>query len=313
MNWIKNISKKIKPKISNLFKKKSLAPDDFWASCPSCSSVIDRNDIKNNFYCCTKCNEPQQIFPRQRFEMLFDNGEYTELKSPKVSSDPLQWSDTKKYSDKVKAARKKFDQDNAAVVAAGSINSLPVVSYCLNQKFLGGSVGLEEGAAFVFACEEAIRTRSSLIAFPSTGGQKMQLSIFGLMMMPQSIIALQELEKEKLPVIIMAVSPVSGGVTASWVYGPSVFLFAESERTKIMFAGPRVIEKTISEQLPPDFQTAGLLLKKGFVDRIIPRKKHREEFSNLISILLHKQINKEDSLSDAQRQDTIHTKSTLSA
>ena len=124
MNWIKNISKKIKPKISNLFKKKSLAPDDFWASCPSCSSVIDRNDIKNNFYCCTKCNEPQQIFPRQRFEMLFDNGEYTELKSPKVSSDPLQWSDTKKYSDKVKAARKIFDQDNAAVVAAGSINSL---------------------------------------------------------------------------------------------------------------------------------------------------------------------------------------------
>ena len=106
MNWIKNISKKIKPKISNLFKKKSLAPDDFWSSCPSCSSVIDRNDIKNNFYCCTKCNEPQQIFPRQRFGMLFDNGEYTELKPPKVSSDPLQWSDTKKYSDKVKAARK---------------------------------------------------------------------------------------------------------------------------------------------------------------------------------------------------------------
>ena len=103
--------------------------------------------------------------------MLFDNGEYTELKPPKVSSDLLQMSDTKKYSDKG-AARKKFDQDNAAVVAAGSINSLPVVSYCLNQKFLGGSVGLEEGAAFVFACEEAIRTRSSLIAFPSTGGQK---------------------------------------------------------------------------------------------------------------------------------------------
>ena len=104
----------------------------------------------------------------------------------------------------------------------------------MNQKFLGGSVGLEEGAAFVFACEEAVRTRSSLIAFPSTGGQKMQHSIFGLMMMPQSIIALQELEKEKLPVIIMAVSPVSGGVTASWVYGPSVFLFAESESTKIL-------------------------------------------------------------------------------
>jgi acetyl-CoA carboxylase carboxyl transferase subunit beta len=133
------------------------------------------------------------------------------------------------------------------------------------------------------------------------------------MQMPKSIIGLQMLEEKGLPVIIMATSPVAGGVTASWFYGPSVFVFAESENTKIMFAGPGVIKRTIGEDLPSGFQTAGYLLKKGFVDRIIHRKNHREELSNLLSILLNLEIKKAEDTTDAAEQNTVSPQQIISA
>ena len=247
MNWIKDLTKKLKPKLENLFNKKSTLPDNLWTNCASCSNIIYREDIENNLYCCTNCQEPQQILPRKRFEILFDEGTYEELETPRLSSDPLNWSDISSYKDKVKKARKKFNQRHAALVAVGSINKMQAVVYCMNQKFLGGSVGIEEGEAFVFACKYAVEHNLPFIAFPQTGGQKMQHSAFALMQMPKSIIGLQMLEEKGLPVIIMATSPVAGGVTASWFYGPSVFVFAESENTKIMFAGPGVIMRTIGE------------------------------------------------------------------
>ena len=313
MNWIKDLTKKLKPKLENLFNKKSTLPDNLWTNCASCSNIIYREDIENNLYCCTNCQEPQQILPRKRFEILFDEGTYEELETPKLSSDPLNWSDISSYKDKVKKARKKFNQRHAALVAVGSINKMQAVVYCMNQKFLGGSVGIEEGEAFVFACKYAVEHNLPFIAFPQTGGQKMQHSAFALMQMPKSIIGLQMLEEKGLPAIIMATSPVAGGVTASWFYGPSVFVFAESENTKIMFAGPGVIKRTIGEDLPNGFQTAGYLLKKGFVDRIIHRKNHREELSNLLSILLNLEIKKAEDTTDAAEQNTVSPQQIISA
>ena len=213
----------------------------------------------------------------------------------------------------MKSARKKFNQRHAALVATGSIKGIKAVVYCMNQKFLGGSVGIEEGEAFVFACKYATEHNIPFIAFPQTGGQKMQHSAYALMQMPKSIIGLQMLEEKGIPAIIMATSPVAGGVTASWFYGPSVFVFAESELTKIMFAGPNVIKRTIGEDLPEGFQTAGYLLEKGFVDRIIHRKNHREELHNLLSILLNLKIEKAENTLDASDQNTISSQQTLSA
>jgi acetyl-CoA carboxylase carboxyl transferase subunit beta len=143
MNWIKDLTKKLKPKLENLFNKKSTLPDNLWTNCASCSNIIYREDIENNLYCCTNCQEPQQILPRKRFEILFDEGTYEELETPRLSSDPLNWSDISSYKDKVKKARKKFNQRHAALVAVGSINKMRAVVYCMNQKFLGGSVGIE--------------------------------------------------------------------------------------------------------------------------------------------------------------------------
>jgi acetyl-CoA carboxylase carboxyl transferase subunit beta len=313
MNWITDIAAKIKPKLDNLFKKKSIVPDNLWTNCASCSTVIYREDIEKNLYCCTSCQEPQQILPRQRFEILFDEGKFEEIPTPQLSSDPLKWNDITPYKDKVKSARKKFNQRHAALVATGSIKGIKTIVYCMNQKFLGGSVGIEEGEAFVFACKYAAEHKIPFIAFPQTGGQKMQHSAYALMQMPKSIIGLQMLEEKGIPAIIMATSPVAGGVTASWFYGPSVFVFAESELTKIMFAGPNVIKRTIGEDLPEGFQTAGYLLEKGFVDRIIHRKNHREELHNLLSILLNLKIEKAENTLDASDQNTISSQQTLSA
>ena len=313
MNWITDIAAKIKPKLDNLFKKKSIIPENLWTNCASCSTVIYREDIEKNLYCCTNCQEPQQILPRQRFEILFDEGKFEEIETPKLSSDPLNWSDINPYKDKVKSARKKFNQRHAALVAIGSIKGLESVVYCMNQKFLGGSVGIEEGEAFVFACKYAVEHNIPFIAFPQTGGQKMQHSAYALMQMPKSIIGLQMLEEKGIPAIIMASSPVAGGVTASWFYGPSVFVFAESELTKIMFAGPNVIKRTIGEDLPEGFQTAGYLLEKGFVDRIIHRKNHREELYNLLSILLNLKIEKAENIIDAPDENTVSSQQTISA
>ncbi len=313
MNWITSITKKLKPKLDNLFGKKSNIPDNLWTSCASCSNIIYKEDIENNLYCCTNCQEPQQILPRQRFEIVFDEGTCEELETPKLSSDPLNWKDITSYKEKVKAARNKFNQRHAALVATGNINGIKTIVYCMNQKFLGGSVGIEEGEAFVFACKYAVEHNLPFVAFPQTGGQKMQHSAYALMQMPKSIIGLQMLEEKGIPAIIMATSPVAGGVTASWFYGPSVFVFAESENTKIMFAGPNVIKRTIGEDLPDGFQTAGYLLKKGFVDRIIHRKNHREELSNLLSILLNLKITKAENLTDAADEDSISTQQIISA
>ena len=313
MNWITDIAAKIKPKLDNLFKKKSIVPDNLWTNCASCSTVIYRENIEKNLYCCTSCQEPQQILPRQRFEILFDEGKFEEIPTPQLSSDPLKWNDITPYKDKVKSARKKFNQRHAALVATGSIKGIKTIVYCMNQKFLGGSVGIEEGEAFVFACKYAAEHKIPFIAFPQTGGQKMQHSAYALMQMPKSIIGLQMLEEKGIPAIIMATSPVAGGVTASWFYGPSVFVFAESELTKIMFAGPNVIKRTIGEDLPEGFQTAGYLLEKGFVDRIIHRKNHREELHNLLSILLNLKIEKAENTLDASDQNTISSQQTLSA
>lgn len=313
MSWIEKISKKLKPKLDNLFRTKSSIPDNLWTNCAACSDIIYKEDIENNLYCCTKCQEPQQILPRQRFEILFDEGTFEELETPRLSSDPLHWKDITPYKDKVKAARQKFNQRHAALVATGNIKNIKTVVYCMNQKFLGGSVGIEEGEAFVFACKYAVEQNIPFIAFPQTGGQKMQHSAYALMQMPKSIIGLQMLEEKGIPAIIMATSPVAGGVTASWFYGPSVFVFAESEHTKIMFAGPNVIKRTIGEDLPDGFQTAGYLLKKGFVDRIIHRKNHREELSNLLSILLNLKNTQATSSLDATDENPISSQQTLSA
>ena len=313
MNWIEKISKKLKPKLDNLFRTKSSIPDNLWTNCAACSDIIYKEDIENNLYCCTKCQEPQQILPRQRFEIIFDEGTFEELETPRLSSDPLHWKDITPYKDKVKAARQKFNQRHAALVATGNIKNIKTVVYCMNQKFLGGSVGIEEGEAFVFACKYAVEQNIPFIAFPQTGGQKMQHSAYALMQMPKSIIGLQMLEEKGIPAIIMATSPVAGGVTASWFYGPSVFVFAESEHTKIMFAGPNVIKRTIGEDLPDGFQTAGYLLKKGFVDRIIHRKNHREELSNLLSILLNLKNTQATSSLDATDENPISSQQTLSA
>ena len=314
MNWITNITKKLKPKLNNLFRKKTSTPSDLWTNCSSCSDIIYKENIEKNLFCCTKCDEPQQIFPRQRFSILFDEGIYEELDTPKLNSDPLRWKDINNFKDKIETARKKFNQRHAALIAKGNINNIPVVVYCMNQKFLGGSVGVEEGEAFLFACKYAAENSLPFLAFPQTGGQRMQNSAFALMQMPKSIIGLQMLESKGIPAIMMATSPVAGGVTASWFYGPSVFVFAESENTKIMFAGPGVIKRTIGEELPDGFQTAGYLLKKGFVDRIIHRKNHREELSNLLRILLKLETQKNDGKKDElPEQDPISSQQDISA
>jgi acetyl-CoA carboxylase carboxyl transferase subunit beta len=265
------------------FMPKRETPDNLWHKCPSCGTMLFTREYEENQSVCPKCQHHGRIGPDARFDAIFDSGVYTPLPSPQVHEDPLKFRDSKKYADRLKAARAKTGATDALVNATGRIEGFKAVVGVQDFAFLGGSMGLAVGAAFVAGAEAAIAEHCPYIIFTAAGGARMQEGILSLMQMPKTTVAIQMLHEAGLPYIVVMTDPTTGGVTASYAMLGDVQIAEPG--ALIGFAGQRVIESTIREKLPEGFQRAEYLLEHGMLDMVVHRHKLRSELARLIAYL----------------------------
>ena len=283
MNWI---TKFIKPKIKSLFKKKTSSSDEtLWISC-ECKNIIYKEDFKTNYYCCTKCGAHHKLSCKDRFKLFFDNGVYEIIDTPLPVDDPLNFIDNKKYKDRLRDARKKTGQNDAILIAKGKVKNIDVTVGAQDFRFIGGSFGAASGEAFITGVQHAINNKTPLIFFSCSGGQRMMESSIALMQMTRTTLAINELKKNNLPYIVVLTDPTTGGVTASWGMLGDIMI-AEPKAT-IGFAGRRVIQDTVRETLPEEFQTAEYVKSHGGIDLVIERKYLNSTIGTLLSVMLKK-------------------------
>ena len=265
------------------FVPKRETPDNLWHKCPSCGTMLFTKEYEENQSVCPKCEHHGRIGPDARFDAIFDSGMRVPLPAPKVREDPLKFRDSKRYADRLKTARGTTGEQDALVNATGRIEGLKAVVGVQNFAFMGGSMGLAVGAAFVAGAEAAIAERCPYIIFTAAGGARMQEGILSLMQMPKTTVAIQKLREAGVPYIVVMTDPTTGGVTASYAMLGDVQIAEPG--ALIGFAGQRVIESTIREKLPDGFQRAEYLLDHGMLDMVVHRHKLRAELARLIAYL----------------------------
>ena len=302
MNWIKKtlkIGEKIKKILKARPSKKDIENSE-WTSC--CKGPVLKKDLEENLWTCNLCGKHHRINSKQRFDIFFGKNNYEILRTPIPVDDPLDWKDSKTYKDRLIAARKKTGQETAVLIAKGNINKIDVTVGAIDFNFIGGSVGAAEGEAIIYGIQHAIDNSTPFIFFPCGGGQRMFESPIALSQMTRTTLAVNELKKNNLPYIICFTDPTAGGITASFAMLGDISLAEPG--ALIAFAGKRVIQATVKEDLPENFQTSEYLLKCGFVDLIVERKDLSKKIGILLSILLKKKsdINTE---SDETSKDFI--------
>jgi len=280
MNWLTNFAR---PKVKAFFSKRN-TPDNLWVNCTSCGSMIFHRDLIVQQFVCPSCQFHMRIGPTERFKAIFDGGLYETFDLPDVIPDPLKFKDEKKYVDRIKDSRSKTKQKDAVVSATGTIDGLDVVIAVQNFKFMGGSLGMAAGEALIRSAEVAIQRQAPLILFTAAGGARMQEGILSLMQMPRTTIAVQMLNEAKLPYIVVLTDPTTGGVTASYAMLGDIQIAEPG--ALIGFAGPRVIEQTIREQLPEGFQRSEYLLEHGMLDMVVHRHDLRSTLSQITHLLM---------------------------
>jgi acetyl-CoA carboxylase carboxyl transferase subunit beta len=279
LNWIKET---VLPKFKAFVKIKE--PEEvLWVKCKSCSQMIFHKEFSSNHNVCKTCGYHDHLSARERIEFLLDKDSIENITIPKPKLDPLNFKDKKKYSDRIKDAQSKTKLDDALLVSFGLIDKTPVILACFDFAFMAGSMGRYVGDGLILASEEAIKRKCSLIVVPSSGGARMQEGIFSLMQMPRSTIAINKIKKAKLPYIVLHANPTTGGVTASFAMLGDIHI-AEPGAI-IGFAGRRVIEETVKEKLPEDFQTAEYLKSHGMIDIVVPRSEQKTTISKLLKSL----------------------------
>ncbi len=306
MNWI---TKFIKPKIKSLFEKRSSKSEEtLWISC-GCKNLIYKEDLQSNFNCCPKCGAHHKLSCKERFDLFFDNKDYKIIETPLPYDDPLNFEDNKKYVDRLKVARKITKQDDAVLIAIGKVLGAEVIVGAQDFRFIGGSFGAASGEAFITGVQNAIDKKLPFIFFSCSGGQRMMESSIALMQMSRTTLAVNELKKNNIPYIVVLTNPTTGGVTASWAMLGDVIL---AEKGSVVgFAGRRVIQDTVREKLPSDFQTAEYVRDHGFIDLVIERKYLNSTIGSLLNVLLKKaeaQV-KSESFNEAEINKSIQSAS----
>ena len=286
MNWITKIVKageKIKTAFHKRASKDEIAKSD-WTSC--CKGPILKKDLENNLWVCPECNKHHRISPKQRFDILFGKNNYEIFKTPIPKDDPLDWTDSKSYKDRLKSARKKTGLKCGMMVVSGTINNIKVTAVASDFDFLGASMAAAEGEAFLYGVEYARQNRTPFICVSAGGGMRMMESLISLSQMTRTTIAINELKNVNLPYIVLITDPTAGGITAS--YAMLGDLHIAEPGALIAFAGKRVIQGTVKEELPENFQTSEYVKETGFVDLIVERKDLVKKIGTLLSILLKK-------------------------
>lgn len=279
MSWLTNF---VRPKIRKLVQKTDV-PENLWDKCSSCGQMIFHRELNANQRVCPHCGHHMRIDVKTRLELLFDDGKYERVETPRVSIDPLKFKDRKRYTDRLKDAQAKTEEQDAIVVAHGTMNGAPAVVAAFNFDFMGGSMGMAVGEGLVTAAGLAVTRKAGLVAVPASGGARMQEGILSLMQMPRTVIAVDQVKEAGLPFIVLLTDPTTGGVSASFAMLGDIQIAEPG--AQIGFAGARVIEETIREKLPEGFQRAEYLLDHGIIDLVVPRKELREQIGRVISLL----------------------------
>ena len=277
MSWLSRVRSGIP------FLPKRQSAENLWHKCSRCGTMVFLKEWEENYSVCPRCDFHDRIGPKARFEQLFDAAKYEILPAPEVREDPLRFKDSKRYTDRLKAARTATHEPDALVNARGRIDGHKVVLGVQDFAFMAGSMGIAVGAAFLAGVRAAIADRCPYVIFTASGGARMQEAVLSLMQLPRTTVALQELKEAGLPYIVVLTDPTTGGVTASYAMLGDVQLAEPG--ALIGFAGQRVIEQTIREKLPEGFQRAEYLLEHGMIDMVVPRGELRERLALLISYL----------------------------
>jgi len=278
MSWLSNVRKGIQ----SLTKRQST--DTLWHKCGKCASMVFTKEWEENGYVCPRCDHHDRVGPTVRFDAMFDRKKYDVLPSPEVREDPLKFRDTKRYTDRIKAARASTGDRDALINAVGKIEGHAAVVGVQNFAYMGGSMGVAVGAAFVAGVRKAIERNAPYLLFTAAGGARMQEGILSLMQMPRTTVALAQLREAGLPYIVVLTDPTTGGVTASYAMLGDIQIAEPG--ALIGFAGQRVIEQTIREKLPEGFQRAEYLLEHGMIDMVVHRHALKDRIGRLISYLV---------------------------
>jgi len=281
-NWLVD---KLIPSIVRSEAQKSSVPEGLWRKCPSCDAVLYRPELEKNLNVCPKCSHHLRIDARRRLDIFLDEDDRSEIASELEPVDRLKFRDSKKYKDRITAAQKDTGEKDALVVMQGKLKGSPIVASAFEFSFMGGSMGSVVGARFVRGGEIALRERIPYVCFSASGGARMQEALFSLMQMAKTSAALAKMKEEGIPFISVMTDPVYGGVSASLAMLGD--LNVAEPNALIGFAGPRVIEQTVREKLPPGFQRSEFLLAHGALDMIVPRGELRDRLASILSILTH--------------------------
>ena len=269
--------------ISTPTELKREAPDGLWYQCPNCKKIMQTKEHKMNAYTCEHCNYHEKIGSEAFFELLFDHNQFTELDADMTSADPLNFTDTKKYPDRVRDTMRKTGLKDAVRTAHGKMNDLDIVVACMDFNFIGGSMGSVVGEKIARAIDFALKNRQPFLMISRSGGARMMEAGFSLMQMAKTSAKLALLSEAGVPYISLLTDPTTGGVTASYAMLGD---FNISEPNALIgFAGPRVIRETIGKDLPKGFQSAEFVLEHGFLDFIVDRKDLKDKLTSLLSML----------------------------
>src|SRR4051812_40777288 len=276
--WLSRIA----PGVRGAFAKRE-TPENLWVKCPDTGEMIYRSDLEAALWV-TPAGRHMRIGPEARFKFTFDEAEYEVLPTPAVFEDPLKFSDGKSYKDRLAAARKATGEQDAMAIAFGKVGGAAAVVLVQDFAFMGGSLGMAAGEGFIAAAEAAIQRQIPLVAFTAAGGARMQEGALSLMQMARTTLAINQMKDAGLPYVVVLTDPTTGGVTASYAMLGDVHLAEPG--ALIGFAGPRVIEQTIRETLPPGFQRSEYLVEKGMVDRVTPRKELPAVLGSILGTLM---------------------------
>ena len=283
MNWIKKtlrFGEKVKKLLKKRPTKEEIESSD-WTSC--CKGPILKKELEDNLFVCPSCNKHHRINCRQRFDIVFGKNNYEVLETPRPQDDPLQFPN---YKDKLKNARKKTGMDCGIMVIKTKINNINVTACASDFAFIGGSIGAAEGEAILYGIQHAIENQQPFVNFTSGGGARMMENLIALSQLTRTTLAINELKKNNLPYLVVLCDPTAGGITASYAMIGDLH-FAEPGAL-VAFAGSRVIQGTVKEELPENFQKSEYVQKTGFIDLIVERKDLKEKISSILSILLKK-------------------------
>ncbi len=278
MSWLSNV----RNKIASITKRET--PDNLWHKCKKCEAMVFLKEYQDNMSICPKCDHHGRIGPMTRFAQIMDEGSWKLIPWAPVLEDPLKFKDQKKYTDRLKEARNKTGEQDAFINVCGSIEGQRCVVGVQDFAFMGGSMGLAVGEAFVAGAMRAIKEQIPFICFTASGGARMQEGTLSLMQMPKTTVAISMMREAGIPYIVVLTDPTSGGVMAAYAMLGDIQI-AEPDAT-LAFTGRRVIENTIREKLPDDFQTSEYYHEHGMLDMIVHRKELRKELASVMGYLM---------------------------